>query len=330
MRLPFAFESDMTVVITFIILAFMEVCLRSSLIPTNTKYKNLFKNSPLKMEILNNYFEKEITANFDYCLTDKQKDSIINGKNPIKLDENTLLFSKKISGGYVVWQDDISQLNKMYSNTKTTVEKLRATNALIRKEEKARRKYLQNEEKIDICNSLESEISDKLKLLSLLPEKMKNQNNNSLLTVKAALLLCYIKRRCNMFFIALEEKYFSSDELSMYIDELGNFAEYSKVKLLCTNNGNKKLDIEHANLMYEFMYNILDEATQTKCEYIFAHTEISDKEISIKVISSTKINSNIFDKKFMISLEKSGGKIIEQNDDDNLGIWLLLKGGEKQ
>ena len=121
MRLPFAFESDMTVVITFIILAFMEVCLRSSLIPTNTKYKNLFKNSPLKMEILNNYFEKEITANFDYCLTDKQKDSIINGKNPIKLDENTLLFSKKISGGYVVWQDDISQLNKMYSNTKTTV-----------------------------------------------------------------------------------------------------------------------------------------------------------------------------------------------------------------
>ena len=56
----------------------------------------------------------------------------------------------------------------------------------------------------------------------------------------------------------------------------------------------------------------------------------SDKEISIKVISSTKINSNIFDKKFMISLEKSGGKIIEQNDDDNLGIWLLLKGGEKQ
>ena len=330
MRLPFAFESDMTVVITFIILAFMEVCLRSSLIPTNTKYKNLFKNSPLKMEILNNYFEKEITANFDYCLTDKQKDSIINGKNPIKLDENTLLFSKKISGGYVVWQDDISQLNKMYSNTKTTVEKLRATNALIRKEEKARRKYLQNEEKIDICNSLESEISDKLKLLSRLPEKMKNQNNNSLLTVKAALLLCYIKRRCNMFFIALEEKYFSSDELSMYIDELGNFAEYSKVKLLCTNNGNKKLDIEHANLMYEFMYNILDEATQTKCEYIFAHTEISDKEISIKVISSTKINSNIFDKKFMISLEKSGGKIIEQNDDDNLGIWLLLKGGEKQ
>ncbi|WP_443716775.1 hypothetical protein, partial [Ruminococcus sp.] len=132
------------------------------------------------------------------CLTDKQKDSIINGKNPIKLDENTLLFSKKISGGYVVWQDDISQLNKMYSNTKTTVEKLRATNALIRKEEKARRKYLQNEEKIDICNSLESEISDKLKLLSLLPEKMKNQSNNSLLTVKAALLLCYIKRRCNM------------------------------------------------------------------------------------------------------------------------------------
>lgn len=96
-----------------------------------------------------------------------------------------------------------------------------------------------------------------------------------------------------MFFIALEEKYFSSDELSMYIDELGSFAEYSKVKLLCTNNGNKKLDIEHANLMYEFMYNILDEATQTKCEYIFAHTEISDKEISIKVISSTKINSNI-------------------------------------
>lgn len=330
MRLPFAFESDMTVVITFIILAFMEVCLRSSLIPTNTKYKNLFKNSPLKMEILNNYFEKEITANFDYCLTDKQKDSIINGKNPIKLDENTLLFSKKISGGYVVWQDDISQLNKMYSNTKTTVEKLRATNALIRKEEKARRKYLQNEEKIDICNSLESEISDKLKLLSRLPEKMKNQNNNSLLTVKAALLLCYIKRRCNMFFIALEEKYFSSDELSMYIDELGSFAEYSKVKLLCTNNGNKKLDIEHANLMYEFMYNILDEATQTKCEYIFAHIEISDKEISIKVISSTKINSNIFDKKFMISLEKPGGKIIEQNDDDNLGIWLLLKGGEKQ
>lgn len=59
MRLPFAFEGDMTVVITFIILAFMEVCLRSSLIPTNTKYKNLFKNSPLKMEILNNYFEKE-------------------------------------------------------------------------------------------------------------------------------------------------------------------------------------------------------------------------------------------------------------------------------
>lgn len=61
----------------------------------------------------------------------------------------------------------------MYSNTKTTIEKLRATNALIRKEEKARRKYLQNEEKIDICNSLESEISDKLKLLSRLPEKMK-------------------------------------------------------------------------------------------------------------------------------------------------------------
>ena len=71
------------------------------------------------MEILNNYFEKEITANFDYCLTDKQKDSIIIGKNPIKLDDDVIvhIFSDEAREFYDLerlWQDgkeiDISDI----------------------------------------------------------------------------------------------------------------------------------------------------------------------------------------------------------------------------
>ena len=80
MRLPFAFEGDMTVVITFIILAFMEVCLRSSLIPTNTKYKNLFKNSPLKMEILNNYLKKKLPQISTTALPINKKTALLTVK----------------------------------------------------------------------------------------------------------------------------------------------------------------------------------------------------------------------------------------------------------
>jgi hypothetical protein len=118
---------------------------------------------------------------------------------PVNLDGNTLLYAAPIEGGHVLWQEDISELNRLNRESEGTAEKLKTANRLLAEEEGFKRAIQDENEKARLMTQLEAEITVHVIRLNTMIEQLENMTNRPKATARVTLLLCYIKRRCNLF-----------------------------------------------------------------------------------------------------------------------------------
>ena len=234
-RIPIAWESDISMFIGLFILLFSESLIRSGAIPVNTKYAALFTHSPLGMRIVDN---EGVTA--------------LSSTAALREDEDTLILSAPITGGEVQWQEDISNLNRLHRDIERSVTKLSAANVLLEKQERIKRAVDEENAKMELTAQLEAEIAGHLDILSNMIEQPAYQGG------RVAPLLCYIKRRCNLFFRERETKTLPMAELSVYMDELAEIGRYSGVKTIVTNEVSSDISVRYATLFYDFLYSVID------------------------------------------------------------------------
>ena len=83
-------------------------------------------------------------------------------------------------------------------------------------------------------DQLEGEIAENIEKISNMIEKLDLSENHLIDTTQIALLLCYTKRKCNLFFKEKELKTIQVDELILHIDELCDIGKYSNVNIATT------------------------------------------------------------------------------------------------
>jgi hypothetical protein len=176
----------------------------------------------------------------------------------VNKEENTLLFSSAITGGTVLWQEDITVLNRLNREINESIDKLKAANSLLMEEEKIKRILFQENERTQLMAQLEKEIAEHTARLNSMIEQFETARDKPKAKARIILLLAYIKRRCNLFFRERETEALPVHELLVYLDEISEIGGLLGVRIKVTGTlKDEKITVRHLTLFYDFFYNVV-------------------------------------------------------------------------
>ncbi|MDY0235954.1 MAG: histidine kinase N-terminal 7TM domain-containing protein [Gudongella sp.] len=328
-REPFVYETDLTIVTGVFVLLMFESCIRSGLIPVNTKYIDIFTRSPLKMQIINKESEVAISS-FSAALINKDiiERVIASSPVPVLQDDESLLFANPIPGGYAFWNEDITKIQELHREIQQSNEKLTEANIILAEEEKIKRSIIEKKEKKHLMEQLEVEIAENIEKLTKRIEKLEHSENHLIETNGIALLLCYIKRRCNLFFKEKETTISDTTELIIYIEELSEIAKYSNVQIVTVNQIKERIPVRYATLFYDFFYTLTELAVQEHCPYIIVELAIENEWTTMRLLPSVDIGLLKTESKLTDAISMAKGKIVRKSIEDTFGISISFpKGG---
>ena len=328
MRDSFAYNTDLAIVTGIFVMLMFEACIRSGLIPVNTKYIEIFKRSPLKIQLFNKNkemaFASALAQPIDKETIDK---AIASSPSPILQEDESLIFANPIPGGYALWSEDVSRIQDLNRDIHQSTKKLGEANAILAAEEKIQRTVNEKIVKKQLMDQLEDEIAEKITRLSTMIEELEHSENHSMETTRLALLLCYIKRRCNLFFKEQELLKTESDVLIIYIDELCEIAKYSGVQIVTVKEVKGDIPTRYTTLFYDFFYTMADIALQKGCPYIIVDIGSEDELISMRLLPSIDIGALKTELRLLEAIAKAKGKIVRKEIEDTIGISISFPEG---
>ena len=295
LKISFFVDSNITQVFSVFSILILDSILNSGLIPTNNHYQDLFNHSNLNLQILDRHM-KRVYGNCDTHPLSQQQLLQIQ-KNPngsFLLDKDTKLFSHLIRGGYVIWYKDITLLNQIQNNIQNSVSQIQKTNKLLSKEKEIQSKNVTAQIDEQLYNQLEADIKNNIDSLKLSIQDLENSKDTNQQMTFITILLCHIKRRCNLFFLSQQNKNISSDELSVYLDELNEFANYANINALVRCCVDKIIPNTIATQCYDIYFKILSWAILESNATLIGQLECLDDHIEFNILSSEKINDLSF------------------------------------
>jgi hypothetical protein len=259
LRVPIAVDSDFTVVSGLLTVLFFEALIQAGLVPVNSMYVFFFRSSTLNLQIVDNSGKPVLSAGPPP--TPERMARLAAGQSPIPGDGDTMLYADRITGGLAVWQEDLSVLNALGAQLQETQRRLCQTNAILAREEAAGKRLMTAEEHEALFARLEQETRDLTAKLSGMIRELPEQGSHRLEAARINLLLCCIKRRCNLFFIGRSADRMPAVDLMVYLDELADFAQYAGVRAVTTFDLSSNVPLKQAALLYGLFYELLSWAS---------------------------------------------------------------------
>lgn len=322
-------DGDMTLVSCVFSLIFAGVAMKTGLIPVNTKYDVLFSSSPLKMQILDSCGELRLRSAGAVPISDETKNLILKNTGRSVLQESdVLLFADSIPGGTVVWQENIHEILKLQQEIKESIIRLEAANKLLLSERENKYKLAATEEKVRLMDMLSDEIKCHFERMQKMIKDLEKSNDRQKDIAKITLLLCYIKRRCNLFFKEQEEGELPVEELAVYIDELSEFASYADIRVATACTATGSVTPRCGTLIYDFFYRVLDVCSNCEVTILEQLVNLQDG-VELKLLPSFfDFDLPIFESSFEKAVELADGKISIKQLDETTGLCLFVpKGG---
>ncbi|HHX36942.1 MAG TPA: hypothetical protein GX717_03060, partial [Clostridiaceae bacterium] len=332
-RVPIAWNSDVTMVTGVISMFFVESAIRSGLVPVNSKYLPLVRHSSLRMQIIES--GKRVHMSSDRAISLPEGDiSQLLAASPHRLlyDEDTLIFAREIIGGYVVWQEDIGPLHQLQRQVEASIQNLTMVNRLLNQEAQIKQAAYEESAQRILWSQIETEMqepTDQLKIriselhtqLDALPAGQSSSVAVRQSVALLALLMCYIKRRFNLFFQEKEMTDYELKDYAHYFDELAEIAGYSGLRIFITMERNGSIGSQQGTLLYDFFYMIAGWAAEHACSPVLVTLELTETEILLRHMLTIEIEIPERIKEQVAAL---GGTVISKDLEDAYGITLVL------
>lgn len=170
------FPNDQTVLNCMLIILLLESQIQTGLIRSNSNYDELFGKSTIAVQIVDQAYKpcyiSGLAMDVDIdLLKQSEGNSIRSG--------DSFLHSKPISGGYVLWQDNISEINAILGQLQETKEQLGESYELKKAEIDLKERKYMAEEKSRLYDRIAHEISPQLmKADSILDQARKNPDRS--------------------------------------------------------------------------------------------------------------------------------------------------------
>ena len=213
----------------------LESCIQCGLIQTNTGYEELFMVSRLGAQITDQGNIVCLASSNAGGLTDEQRMSAKT--HPVLADKTTLIKSKPIRFGHVLWQEDVSELTEAIEQIEENCRDLSERNRIRQENLETKKKILSLQEKNRAADVLNRETAGQISMIEHLLTQYDTENNaqkREKLLAGAAVLGAYIKRYGNLLLVSHREETADIRDLSRCFEDSFVNLELLDVKCLCT------------------------------------------------------------------------------------------------
>ena len=213
----------------------LESCIQCGLIQTNTGYEELFMVSRLGAQITDQGNIVCLASSNAGGLTDEQRMSAKT--HPVLADKTTLIKSKPIRFGHVLWQEDVSELTEAIEQIEENCRDLSERNRIRQENLETKKKILSLQEKNRAADVLNRETAGQISMIEHLLTQYDTENDakkREKLLAGAAVLGAYIKRYGNLLLVSHREETADIRDLSRCFEDSFVNLELLDVKCLCT------------------------------------------------------------------------------------------------
>lgn len=211
---------DMTVVFCLLFTAALESCIQCGLIQSNTGYDELFMVSRLGAQITDKENTVRLASTNARRLTEEQRIRAVT--QTVSADKNTLIKSKPIEFGHVLWQEDVSELTEAIEQIEENCRDLAEHNRIRRKNLEARKEVLALQEKNRVNNLLHRETAAQIDLIDRTLAQYDAETDSrerGRLLAGAAVVGAYIKRYGNLLLVSERMETVDVRELARCFEE---------------------------------------------------------------------------------------------------------------
>ena len=250
---------DMTVVQCLTFTATYEACIQCGLIQSNSGYASFFEVSSAKGIITDRQFATVVRSARAAPLTQDCMRQAIAGT--VQPDRNTLLHGHTISGGYVFWQEDITELADLLEQMRITQEELNDIGDIIQAETAQKAKWLQLSEQNRLYDQIETVTARQLALmqkhLADLQSAPDAESARRLLK-QIVILGTYIKRRSNLVFVCDKADVIDTAEVRLSLFESAESLRISGIQCTVQISETAQIPASCAVAVYDAFEAILE------------------------------------------------------------------------
>ena len=330
MRVPLAWESDPTVCVCVLSVLFFETVLHTGLIPVNIQYQRLFASAPISLTLMDENGRTVLSSSSARPISGSVWQRLRTDiQHPLLRDKDTQLHAVPVRNGMAVWQENLSQLNRLHREIQDVQTRLEAANALLREEGEVKKRLIMAETNKALFEQLDQDMECRITSLTNLIDTLPQAEHPRELIAYITLCLCHIKRRCNLFFLARQGEIIPGDELGMYLDELAELARYAGLNTLIRCGLRDGLEIRSAVMCYDFAFESISWTMRGDASPLMGYLEREGTHLAFRFLPGGDPGRWRFSQELMEAIYTMGGRIVCKDLDDAMGICMTVPlGGE--
>lgn len=311
---------DVTVMQCLLYTAVFESCIQCGFIQSNTGYDLLFPVSTISAQIV----DKNYNVVYSSFSVSKLPKPVLRQTETgtVALDRNTLLKGNAIRAGFVVWQEDVTELADAIDELKANQEQIKHANDVERENYNTKRLISQLREKNRLYDLLQQQTAKQNALLNGVLEaycQTVEESERKKLLAKAAVFGAYIKRRGNLVFLGEQNKLLPAAELSLCLNESMQNLELMGVICELTLKLEGMIAIDTATRIYDMFQSVVEAALEGLTGiWVHVSERTGDVIAHIEAVSPANLSA----------IDLYGIKAVREDD----GTWSLTlrlpKGGE--
>ena len=313
LNLPFwkIFSSDMTAALCLLFALIIESCIQCGLIPSNTGYAQLFAASTISAQITDQSGKCIYQSQDSECIAPEIVRQVV--QCPIMLENGIRLSGKLILGGYVLWKENLSELQEIVRELEDRKEELKDANLIEEENLRTKREVEKLSVKNQLYDKIQKQTARQSKLLTEFIEAYsmeEDENKREKILGKIVVIGAYIKRRSNLIFIAEQTVKFPIRELELCFRETIKNLEWNHVEA-GFSTALEEIRSEDAMQIYDFFEAVIEESLEDLSAF-----NVNLKRREARIIMSMSVEC----KTDLQEIARRYGAYAEQDFD---GSWLL-------
>ncbi|MBO4694432.1 MAG: hypothetical protein J5656_00705 [Clostridia bacterium] len=317
------FEFPETLIFTAAIV--LECCICLGLIPTNTKYKDLFNSFTITAQITDKKGTPIFSSNSAVPLTQKQ--FVLESGS--RIGEHTILHKMVIPGGYGFWQEDMSELDRLNNELAEAKEGLSQEVELTLLRNELKEKQAKIEQRTMMYDTIAKHTQKQSQTISSLAEqarkskdlKVKEDNRR-----RITLLGAYIKRYANLMLMSEEGDVIEVGELGLSFSEVLRYLNYCGIPGEFINNASGTISSNVALVVFETFETLLEDNYST-LKGVFIN--LSKKEKVICKLSFENLTKGLSEE-MITSLKDTGVRYEATSEDEVTYLSLTIPNGREE
>lgn len=265
-----------------VIITAWESCIWLGLMPSNTHYEEVFKGSTVSMQIIDYENRVYYASESSHKLTEETIE--LAKKEVVELEENIRLRCKPISGGYVLWAEDISAVNEILTELEEIGQNLAESNDLLSAEIALKQRKVKIDEKNNLYDTIAKSVERQLTYIKNLLQKM--TPDDELLDTEFAIIAilgAYIKRQTNLILLKEKSDKLPSEELDYCIRESMECLKVCNVHCSFDNRIRGDIDVDIIMMMYDVFQRTIEKALN-ELDYILVNLEEDAGNLYLKMV----------------------------------------------